>query len=89
MSKSLQSRRPEPEVSLGEASGLGENAIRTKYRTIGQSFSPRHNSLNFIRLVLATTVAVDHAIGLGGFKSDPFAQFGPLSVYAFFEIAVT
>jgi peptidoglycan/LPS O-acetylase OafA/YrhL len=58
-----------------------------RYRTIGATFSPRHNSLNFIRLVLATTVVVDHAVGLGGFKSDPFAQFGPLAVYGFFGIS--
>ena len=64
-----------------------EHVDRVRYRTIGRSFSPRHNSLNFIRLVLATTVVVDHAVGLGGFKDDPFAQFGPLAVYGFFGIS--
>jgi peptidoglycan/LPS O-acetylase OafA/YrhL len=86
MSSSPQPSRQEPEVNNAEVPDSSERSARVKYRTIGQSFSPRHNSLNFIRLVLATTVAVDHALGLGGF-SDPLAQFGPLSVYGFFGIS--
>jgi hypothetical protein len=62
MSRSLESQRPTSEASLGEATGLAENSIGTRYRTIGRSFSPRHNSLNFIRLVLATTVAVERSV---------------------------
>ena len=87
MSSSLQPRGPESEVGIRGVAGAPEHSTRVKYRTIGRSFSPRHNSLNFIRLVLATTVMVDHAVGLGGFKNDPFAQFGPLAVYSFFGIS--
>lgn len=68
------------------AAGVPRRADHPRYRTIGTSFSSRHNSLNFIRLVLASIVVVDHALGLGGFN-DPFAQFGPLAVYGFFGIS--
>jgi peptidoglycan/LPS O-acetylase OafA/YrhL len=87
MSSSLQPLGPEARVGIRSVTGPPEDSTNVKYRTIGGSFSPRHNSLNLIRLILATTVVVDHAVGLGGFKSDPFAQFGPLSVYGFFGIS--
>ena len=86
MSSSLE-RDSRSEVGVIGVTDSSEHTDHVRYRTIGQSFSPRHNSLNFIRLVLATTVVVDHAVGLGGFKSDPFAQFGPLAVYGFFGIS--
>jgi peptidoglycan/LPS O-acetylase OafA/YrhL len=86
MSSSLESESPTREDVIG-AEASPEHADHVRHRTIGQSFSPRHNSLNFIRLVLATIVVVDHAVGLGGFKNDPFAQFGPLAVYGFFGIS--
>ena len=38
--------------------------------TIGEAFSPRHNSLNFIRLAFCITVIITHAITLGGFGSE-------------------
>lgn len=38
--------------------------------TIGDAFSPRSNSLNFLRLVMCLTVIVSHAITLGGFGSE-------------------
>jgi peptidoglycan/LPS O-acetylase OafA/YrhL len=60
-------------------------------RTIGQSFSSRHNSLNFIRLVLALMVLVSHAGGLGGFKHTAFVINGTslatIAVYCFFGIS--
>jgi peptidoglycan/LPS O-acetylase OafA/YrhL len=86
MSSSLEPQS-RSEVGVIGVADSPEHADHVRYRTIGRSFSPRHNSLNFIRLVLATTVVVDHAVGLGGFKSDPFAQFGPLAVYGFFGIS--
>jgi peptidoglycan/LPS O-acetylase OafA/YrhL len=39
-------------------------------RSIGEAFSPRHNSLNFLRLAFCLTVIVSHAITLGGFGSE-------------------
>ena len=38
--------------------------------TIGDSFSPRRNSLNFLRLVMCLTVIVSHSITLGGFGNE-------------------
>jgi peptidoglycan/LPS O-acetylase OafA/YrhL len=38
--------------------------------TLEEAFSPRHNSLNFIRLAFCLTVIVSHAITLGGFGSE-------------------
>lgn len=59
-------------------------------RTIGQSFDPRHNSLNFLRLVLALTVVISHAIALGGFGVQNGINqtgFGQIAVYGFFGIS--
>jgi peptidoglycan/LPS O-acetylase OafA/YrhL len=38
--------------------------------TLGEAFSPRHNSLNFLRLAFCLTVLFSHAITLGGFGSE-------------------
>ena len=38
--------------------------------TIGEAFSSRHNSLNFLRLAFCLTVLFSHAITLGGFGSE-------------------
>src|ERR1017187_6833294 len=59
-------------------------------RTIGQSFDPRHNSLNFLRLVLALTVVISHAVALGGFgvqNGINLTGFGQIAVYGFFGIS--
>ncbi len=58
-------------------------------RTIGRSFSGRHNALNLIRLVLATLVLVDHAFVLGGWNLGTlnFTNVGSISVYGFFGIS--
>jgi len=58
-------------------------------KTIGGSFSGRHNGLNLIRLVLATLVLVDHAFGLGGWSlgSLNLTNVGSISVYGFFGIS--
>jgi peptidoglycan/LPS O-acetylase OafA/YrhL len=58
--------------------------------TIGDSFNSRHNSLNFLRLVLAAVVLVSHAIALGGFgiqNGINQSSFGQIAVYGFFGIS--
>ncbi len=58
--------------------------------SLGQAYSGRHNSLNFLRLVLALVVVVDHAYGLGGFGSLVTLHgisFGTIAVYGFFAIS--
>ena len=37
---------------------------------MGETFAPRHNSLNFIRLAMCLVVIFSHAITLGGFGSE-------------------
>jgi peptidoglycan/LPS O-acetylase OafA/YrhL len=56
---------------------------------IGESFSNRHNSLNFLRLVLATSVLISHAIVLGGFGTGAIktTNAGTVAVYGFFGIS--
>ena len=59
-------------------------------RVLGRAFSARHNSLNFMRLVLALTVIVSHARGLGGFGKDWIGDrttLATIAVYAFFGIS--
>lgn len=54
------------------------------------SFDPRQNSLNFLRLVLATAVIVSHAWPLGGFGEDPHwgsMDVGDWAVGGFFAIS--
>ena len=58
--------------------------------TIDQSFSPRHNSLNFLRLILALLVVFSHAITLGGFGSEAIfdkTTLGTVAVFGFFGIS--
>ena len=38
--------------------------------SLGEAYSPRHNSLNFLRLAFCLTVIFSHAITLGGFGSE-------------------
>lgn len=59
-------------------------------RTIGQSFSSRSNSLNFLRLILALSVVLSHVIELGGFRIPNGLNrtaFGQIAVYGFFGIS--
>jgi peptidoglycan/LPS O-acetylase OafA/YrhL len=61
-----------------------------KRRTLDVGFDSRHNSLNFLRLFLALTVVVSHAIGIGGFKIQNGinqTSFGQIAVYGFFGIS--
>jgi peptidoglycan/LPS O-acetylase OafA/YrhL len=56
--------------------------------SIGASFSPRHNSLNFLRLALALCVVVSHTV-TGSWENDLFHRmgFGELAVFGFFGIS--
>ncbi len=59
-------------------------------RTIGESFDPRRNSLNFLRLTLALVVVINHALPLaafrviGGINGTGFAE---IAVFGFFGIS--
>jgi peptidoglycan/LPS O-acetylase OafA/YrhL len=72
------------------ASAAPEPVRPARWRTVGDGYSGRHNSLNFIRLVLATLVLVDHSYGLGGFGDIWTANetsLGTIAVYGFFGIS--
>ena len=57
-------------------------------RFIGEALSTRSNSLNFLRLVLALTVLVSHAIGLSGHQASiNYTVPGTIAVYGFFGIS--
>jgi peptidoglycan/LPS O-acetylase OafA/YrhL len=62
--------------------------------SLSEALGGHHNSLGFIRLLLATVVIFDHAFPLGGFGEDPFylltrgqASMGALAVAGFFAIS--
>lgn len=58
--------------------------------TVGQALDPKHNSLNFLRLMLALAVVFSHSIILGGFGSETIlgkTTLGTVAVYGFFGIS--
>lgn len=58
--------------------------------SIGTSFDPRNNSLNAIRLLLATAVIVAHSWPIGGYGDDPGfgdQDLGDWAVAGFFAIS--
>jgi peptidoglycan/LPS O-acetylase OafA/YrhL len=58
--------------------------------TFAERFDARHNSLNALRLILATAVIVSHAWPLGGFGPDPSParqSLGHWAVIGFFAIS--
>ena len=61
--------------------------------SIGAGLDPRHNSLNFLRLVLALAVIVSHCVAFGAFgswsrwESYNHTPLGTLAVYGFFGIS--
>ncbi len=68
----------------------GADLRRTRSATLAESFDPRHNSLNALRLAFATAVIVSHAWPLGGFGSDPMLgdlSLGTWAVAGFFVIS--
>ena len=60
-------------------------------RVIGDDLKGRHNSLNFIRLVLATLVVISHAADLGSFPNWSGTinntSVATMAVYGFFGIS--
>ena len=72
---------------------LGRQQLRRRSRpaqTLATAFDPRHNSLNALRLALATLVIVSHAWPIGGFGNDPHIgdlSFGGWAVAGFFAIS--
>jgi peptidoglycan/LPS O-acetylase OafA/YrhL len=57
---------------------------------LAAAFDPRHNSLNALRLALATLVIVSHAWPIGGFGGDPKVgdlSLGGWAVAGFFAIS--
>jgi peptidoglycan/LPS O-acetylase OafA/YrhL len=74
-------------VAPGTASRHEE---RTRRVTIQDSFAPKHNSLNLLRLVLALAVVFSHSITVGSFGSESIlgkTTLGTLAVYGFFGIS--
>jgi len=58
--------------------------------TLAERFDPRHNSLNALRLLLATLVIISHAWPIGGFGPDPTiggVGLGGWAVAGFFAIS--
>ncbi len=58
--------------------------------SIGEAIDPTHNSLNFLRLVLASMVLFSHAYVIGHFGSEAVlngTSFGTVAVYGFFGIS--
>jgi peptidoglycan/LPS O-acetylase OafA/YrhL len=77
-------RYPFPMVAVrGESARIAESRP-----TIGTSFNPRRNSLNFVRLVLATCVLTVHA-ARGQWNTDLFhtTGLGTSAVFGFFGIS--
>ena len=67
-----------------------DRSLRRGRRTLEEAFTDRHNSLNFIRLVLAVAVVVSHASLIGGFPGEDVngkQSLGMLAVYGFFGIS--
>ncbi len=58
--------------------------------TLGRAFDPRRNSLNALRLLLATLVIVSHSWPIGGYGDDPGIgdlSLGEWAVAGFFAIS--
>ena len=67
------------------------DASRPRSTSLAQAFDPRHNSLNFLRLVFALGVIFGHAQILGGYGGFGLignrTAVGTLAVYGFFAIS--
>lgn len=58
--------------------------------TIGQTFDPRRNALNLLRLFFAVLVIFSHAIVLGGYRSETLwgnGTLGGIAVDGFFAVS--
>jgi len=84
VTKSGPAAKGSAETIAGEPTGA-----QKRNRSIGDAFSA-HNSLNFLRLVLALCVIFSHAILLGGFGNEGILHkttLGAVAVYGFFGIS--
>jgi peptidoglycan/LPS O-acetylase OafA/YrhL len=68
--------------------------IASEFNRLGSMLSGRSNAFNFLRLLFAITVIVDHAFPLGGFGEDPMWKWsknqdslGGIAVAGFFAIS--
>ena len=80
--------REENLMVAGARSAAAPQAVACQ--TLATAFDPRHNSLNALRLALATLVIVSHAWPIGGFGNDPHIgdlSFGGWAVAGFFAIS--
>jgi len=74
-------------LTLDEASDPAATPGSPRRLTIGDTFSQRHNSLNFLRLAMCLTVIVSHGVTLGGFGNEwIFGRTTPAlpTLYGFF-----
>jgi peptidoglycan/LPS O-acetylase OafA/YrhL len=77
------------------AERVGNRTVINHRRTrpsVAESFSAKSNSLNFLRLVLASFVIVAHSFVIGGFISVVQPRWAPstlgsVAVYGFFGIS--
>jgi peptidoglycan/LPS O-acetylase OafA/YrhL len=77
-------------ASRARTSAEVSGAVRVPRSTLAARFDPRNNSLNALRLLLATLVIVSHAWPIGGFGPDPTIGglgLGGWAVAGFFAIS--
>jgi peptidoglycan/LPS O-acetylase OafA/YrhL len=88
-------------VKVAQESPAGtvpSGARQFSFRSVGDSFDPRHNSLNFIRLFLALMVVVSHTVTIGVYNRSVFGRLpafatynqttlGTIAVFGFFGIS--
>jgi peptidoglycan/LPS O-acetylase OafA/YrhL len=78
-------------TEVGEVAEIdADPGTKAQGSTIGGSFLPRRNSLNFLRLVLAVAVVFSHARTIGGFGSEVIfgkTTLGTMAVYGFFGLS--
>jgi peptidoglycan/LPS O-acetylase OafA/YrhL len=76
-------------VKVQSESLVGGQTRTLRRAALGDSFSPRHNSLNFLRIVLALTVLLSHGILLGGYADEAFQNtaMSTIALYGFFGIS--
>jgi peptidoglycan/LPS O-acetylase OafA/YrhL len=58
--------------------------------TIGNTFDPRDNALNLLRLIFAILVILSHSLTLGGYRSEilwGYTTLGDIAVNAFFAVS--
>jgi peptidoglycan/LPS O-acetylase OafA/YrhL len=76
-------------VNVRAKTGGSDPAVSRRSRVLSDSFSSTHNSLNFLRIVLALTVMLSHGVLLGGFASESFQNtaMSTIALYGFFGIS--